>query len=112
MLPGDLPAPRKGDREGRPCSLGYDLNTLWGLEHLWGGVFHWRAFLEVETTFLEATPRGGALGWNFHPNIPDFLGIRMPGAGVTLPTKHQVPAGVFAPSPVTLGVLVEWVFPT
>ena len=32
--------------------------------------------------WTEATPRGGGLGWNFHPNIPDSLDIWMPGAVV------------------------------
>lgn len=30
----------------------------------------------------------GAWDGTFHPNIPDFLDIWMPGAKVTLPTKH------------------------
>ena len=36
----------------------------------------------------EEIPRGGNLGWNFQPNIPDSLDIRMPGAGVMLQPKH------------------------
>ena len=31
----------------------------------------------------EATPRGGGLEWNFHPDVPDSLGIWMPGAVLT-----------------------------
>lgn len=32
--------------------------------------------------WTEATPRGGGLEWNFHPNIPDFLNRGMSETGV------------------------------
>lgn len=31
---------------------------------------------------------GGGLGWNFHWNIPDSLGIWLPGAEVELPPEQ------------------------
>lgn len=38
----------------------------------------------------QATPRGGGLDWNFHPNIPESLDIWMPRPEVMLPPKHMV----------------------
>ena len=58
---------------------GGSLSNLWGdigLEHLsemWQG--------------LEQDGRGD-LGWSFHLNIPDSLGIWMPGAGMNLPPRQ------------------------
>ena len=40
---------------------------------------------------------GGALGWSFHQNIPDSLGIWMSVAGMKLPpeqTHHRVSVNV------------------
>lgn len=61
-------------RKPHVCSLGNSLNMR--RSHCLAG------FLSggVRT---EATPRGRGLGWNFHPNVPDSLGIWMPGAVLT-----------------------------
>lgn len=67
---------------GRGAEFKHPVGVGWNISG--GGVIIWQNFWDV-AGFGE---RWG-LGWNFHQNIPDSLGIGMPGAREKLPAEQK-----------------------
>lgn len=61
---------------------GVSLNTIWEWSWVSLGRGHGLVGFLGDGVSTEATPRGGDLGWTFHPNILESLDIQMPGAEV------------------------------